>query len=317
MNQPRKRRHHTVPRFYLARFADARKQLMRVELPGIKGHLMSIGNATVENDFYLVETNDGSPSDAVEDSLSELEGQAATALRQLIDERVWPIPEAVRRPIAAWAAIQYLRTPAARQAGNDIADAGLKLSIALGGRSQMRAALESVEARPVTEAEVDEMWALMNAFDDYKYEAHQNLHVHTMSQSFPGTAAGFFSRGWHVVRFTRKALITTDTPVVLMKGPGQGLGLPIGTASAGGVLVPLDRRMALIMGEPHTEDFPLSGSTSIAKALNQRLVWNARRAAFHHPEDDPLCGLELPQPRDTEVTFTDPQSFLPDASGEE
>lgn len=112
-------------------------------------------------------------------------------------------------------------------------------------------------------------------------------------------------------------LITTDTPVVLMKGPEGDPGLPIGTATAGGVLVPLDRRMALIMGEPHAEDLRLSGSTSIARALNQRLVWDARRAAFHHPDDNPLEGLELPQPRDREVTSTDPRTFLTDDPGEE
>ncbi|MFI5864661.1 DUF4238 domain-containing protein [Streptomyces sp. NPDC051546] len=317
MNQPRKRRHHTVPRFHLARFANSKNQLMRVELPGVKRHLLSIDNATVEKDFYLIEIDDGSPSDAVEDALSELEGQAATALRTLADQHIWPIPEEVRRPIAAWAAIQYLRTPAARQAGNDIADAALKLSIALGGRPQMRAALESVEGRSVTYAEVDEMWALMTDFEDYKYEAHQNLHIHSMNRSFPGTAAGFFGRGWNVVHFTRKALITTDTPVVLMKGPGEDPGLPIGTATAGGVLVPLDRRMALIMGEPHTVDLRLPGSTSMARDLNQRLVWEARRAAFHHPDDNPLEGLELPQPRDQEVASTDPRTFLTDGPGQE
>lgn len=68
-----KRRHHTVPRFYLQRFANDGGQLMRVELPGEKRHRLSTTNATVENGFYLAETTDGDWVDDVENALAEFE----------------------------------------------------------------------------------------------------------------------------------------------------------------------------------------------------------------------------------------------------
>jgi hypothetical protein len=44
------------------------------------------------------------------------------------------------------------------------------------------------------------------------------------------------------------------------------------------------------------------GSAKIAADLNQAVAKNARRFLFHHPSDDPLAGLALPQPRPRELS---------------
>jgi hypothetical protein len=44
------------------------------------------------------------------------------------------------------------------------------------------------------------------------------------------------------------------------------------------------------------------GSAKIAADLNQPVANNARRFLFHHPSDDPLAGLALPQPRPRELS---------------
>lgn len=154
------------------------------------------------------------------------------------------------------------------------------------------------------------MWEAMTAFDEYTLDAHPNAHIQTMSDLLPGTTRLFYSRAWNLVQFERKALITTDTPVVLLSGPGQDPSMPIGLATAGGVLVPLDRRVALIMGEVGVDDELTHGSAVIAQSLNQRLAHEARRYVFHHPEDSPLQGIVLPEPRTQEVETDDPGSFL-------
>ncbi|MGA5574563.1 DUF4238 domain-containing protein [Streptomyces koyangensis] len=310
MKRPTKRRHHTVPKFYLDRFANGRHQLIRIELPGTKRNTLNVKDATVHTDFYLVEAEDGTWTDKVEDSLSEVEGAAATAIRTLIEDKPWPIPHQVREAIAGWTALQYLRTPAVRQAGSQILDMAVKLAIAAGGREEMRRHLEGIEGRPVTNAELDKMWEAMTAFDEYTLDAHPNAHIQTMSDLLPGTTRLFYSRAWNLVQFERKALITTDTPVVLLSGPGQDPSMPIGLATAGGVLVPLDRRVALIMGEVGVDDELTHGSAVIAQSLNQRLAHEARRYVFHNPEDSPLQGIVLPEPRTQEVETDDPGSFL-------
>ncbi|MFJ8966738.1 DUF4238 domain-containing protein [Lentzea sp. NPDC102401] len=115
-----KRRHHTVPRSHLERFArppapgKAHAQLTRVELPGTDRRPISVTSATVVNDFYLTRTPDGALTDAFEDQLSTVEGDAAAAVRDLVDQAIWPITTQNRKRIARWVALQHLRTPGER-----------------------------------------------------------------------------------------------------------------------------------------------------------------------------------------------------------
>lgn len=69
-------------------------------------------------------------------------------------------------------------------------------------------------------------------------------------------------------------------------------------------LVPLSRRLALTI-QPRRRlptdvgvvpDFPVPGSTKMARSINQETVRRARRYVYHHPDDSPLEGLFLPDP---------------------
>jgi hypothetical protein len=50
-------------------------------------------------------------------------------MKILIDQRRWPIPDAVRADIATWAALQFLRAPAVRQLAREIAGAYVEVGI--------------------------------------------------------------------------------------------------------------------------------------------------------------------------------------------
>lgn len=63
----------------------------------------------------------------------------------------------------------------------------------------------------------------------------------------------------------------------------------------------LDRRVGLSIGNEGTGDARLPGVTKTAPFLNDAVVKNTRRYLFHHPDDDPLHGLELPMPRTREL----------------
>lgn len=304
-----KRRHHTVPKFHLARFARDNR-LTRVELPGVKRHPLSIGDATVEKDFYLVKTPDGSWSDEIEDQFSKIESLAAQSVREVVDDEAWPILVEARANIAAWAALQYLRTTTQRRVSHDIADSLFKLTVALGGKEQIRRAIEHSEARPATEDEVEQSWSTLTNFDDYQVTPGNGLHLHALGDLLKPTTAQFYDRSWQIVRFSRKSLITCDAPVVLVRDPLSDPSRGVGLGTAGGVLVPLDRRVGLLMGPIGAPDNERSGTTMWARDFNQRLAWNARRAIFHHPEDSPLDGIELPEPRDQEIEVQDPATLL-------
>jgi hypothetical protein len=82
------------------------------------------------------------------------------------------------------------------------------------------------------------------------------------------------------------------------------LGVGIGNAAA--ILMPIDRRAAIIMASPGHDDFVVRTRTKLAMELNQRFACNARRELFHHPDDTPLQGVELPPVRDREMQVSQP-----------
>jgi hypothetical protein len=294
--EPLKHRHHTVPRFHLKRFCNERGQLMRVPLDGKKLHLVSVGDATVEKDFYLVELEDGTSTDTVEDHLSLIEGNAAGAVRALVDERVWPIPDSVRQSIAWWAASQALRTSTQRRSHAELADLLLKLKIGVQGKPGVRDGLRAQYGREPTEAEVEELWATVSDFDSYEVTPHPNASLRIMTKMVPKTAAMFQARAFSLVYFERKTLITCDNPVYLAPAPDHPEGMGIGLVTAGEILIPLARQVALVLGEFGGEDTRHCGTTATARMFNQALADNAHQAVFHHPDDDPLAGIDLPQP---------------------
>jgi hypothetical protein len=80
-NKQLKRRNHTVNKSYLRRFADSNGILTRVELPGHKRIPMSIGNATVFKNFYVLTLPDGTETGLAEDAFSIVETAAKEAIR--------------------------------------------------------------------------------------------------------------------------------------------------------------------------------------------------------------------------------------------
>jgi hypothetical protein len=59
------------------------------------------------------------------------------------------------------------------------------------------------------------------------------------------------------------------------------------------------------MAHAGTGDLQLAGVAKTAQYLNDAMAKNARKYIFHHPDDDPLRGLELPSPRGRELANTE------------
>lgn len=278
-----KRRNHTVNKSYLRRFADERGKLTMVTLPGDDRVLVSVDDATVIKNFYVVRLPDGSETDVAEDEFSKVEGRAAAAITALIDRRVWPIPDGMRVAIADWAALQYLRVPWVRQLTREFAevfsDVGVTVRTSQGERVTMR--------MPPGEAD---------------RQGTPAFHLEFIRRQAARAAMMLCERNWVLTFYKRKGLVTSDTPVVLRPMLNYPAGMTVALGDAAEIQVALDRRVALSMVVGSRGDRRVHGTTKTAADLNAATVANSRRFVFHHPSECPLTGLALPEPRKHELT---------------
>jgi hypothetical protein len=277
-----KRRNHTVNKGYLKRFANGDSSLTQVALPGDERATVSIDDATVRRNFYVVKLADGSEDDFAEDAFSLIETAAAEAFRVLVDQRDWPIPPEARGDIASWVALQYLRVPAVRTLAREMVEEFTGAG----------AVIRNKDGKPIVLKMPDE------AMDDLGGPEPQLELIH---RNLANVTKMLCRRGWTLQFYERKTLATSDTPVVLLRPEGYPEHAGVGVENAGGVYVPLDRRAALVMGAEGDPDGRQHGSAKMAALLNLLTAGNARRFIFHHPDDDPLRGLELPEPRAKEL----------------
>lgn len=158
-----------------------------------------------------------------------------------------------------------------------------------------------------------EQTRLRMSADEADPEKLKRLHLEFIRTNTPAVARILYARDWHLTFFTRKTLITSDSPVVLRPMLRYPAGTSVAVGDAAEVQVPLDRRAALSMTAPVRGDQLRPGSAKIAAGLNEAVANNARRFLFHHPSDDPLAGLALPQPRPRELSSPEAAAVL--ASG--
>lgn len=302
----RAKRHHVVSKFYLRYFADTRDQLQTVMLPGDRRFPQSVGDASVNTNFYTVIDDEGEQSDAAEHALSQLEGYAATAWREM-DAGVWPLPEESRTAMAGWLALQLLRGPGVRNSMSELATHALLLQVVVGGREGMRQVLADL-GEPTHDSNVDEQWVAFFK-NPVQLEAQANHHMRHLGEMLPRITDSLINRHWLLTVFERKALATSDHPVYVVPNDehiARGMGTGIENAEV--IHAPLTRRHSLAMYLPSAEpelaavggDLTWHGVAATALYSNSCVVNSARRFLFHHPDDAPLTGLDLPQPRTRE-----------------
>jgi len=272
------------------RFANDRGLLTGIELPG-RVFTVPIAGAAVIRNFYVTRLPDGSESDQAEDDFCVIEARAGASMKILVDQRRWPIPDVVRADIATWAALQFLRVPAVRQLASEIADAYIEIGV------------------PFT-TDTGEQTTLWMPADEADPEKLKRLHLEFIRRNTPVVARMLYNRHWELTFFTRKSLATSDSPVVLRPMLRNPSGTSVAVGDAAEIQVPLDRRAALSMKAIGRGDRLVAGSAKIAADLNQAVANNARRFLFHHPSDDPLAGLALPQPRPRELSDPEAASTL-------
>lgn len=310
-----KRNNHTVTKFYLSGFANESKQIRRTSLaePEAAGNV-SISNATMLRDFYLVQNEDGTLSDRVENIFMKIESEAARGFQTLLRGQEWPISPLTRGRIATWIALQHLRGTGPRSMVGEVSDIFVKMQIAVGGREGIRDLLAEVQETRPTETEVDEAWAKYSNTDSFRVQASPEEHIKLIGELLQGVTRVMFARLWMMVDFENDVLLTCDHPVVLVPSADEANPMGVRMDLAGGIFIPLNRRVGLLLDEILPEgvegmlgkvDARFYGTGDLAEAFNLLVIGNAREAIFAHPDDAHLTEGLLPPPRRQEVVPPD------------
>ncbi|MFI6319827.1 DUF4238 domain-containing protein [Nonomuraea sp. NPDC050556] len=299
------RRQHIVSNFYLREFADERNQVWRVVLPGDKQHEVGTHNASVTKDFYTITLPDGTKSDFFEKYFSEIEADAASALREIVHENKWPIRGGSREALATWVALQHLRSEGVRNGQMQMQAQILKIIVGASGKEALRELIQEAEKRSVGDFELDQEWADITKPTGPDLIPDAKSHLRSLFNLWEPTAQQMIERTWTLFRFQRRSLITSDHPVSLAVGADYPQYMGVGLATTQGFVIPLSRRVGLIMREINQDsslELALPGSTKMAKAFLRESIINARRFLYHHPTDTPLAGLILPEPQTQEIS---------------
>lgn len=309
-----------MSKFYLRHFANEDDRVTTVLLPGERSFLQSVGDASVQNHFYTAIGRDGLETDTAERAFNEIEGPASEAWKE-IAAGVWPLRVPEREAAAAWFALHLLRGAGARTMMSNLGTDLLQLEIVVGGRARLRETLREL-GEPYDDDWVTREW--ISLFEDpLIVEVNANHHLSHIVEVLPRVTESLLDRWWVLTSFQRKALATCDHPVYVVPNPTLvAVGMGTGIENADTIHVPLTRRRSLAMAlrttlppelATQTVDRQQQGVVATALYGNSCTVNSARRALFHHPDDDPLKGLELHATRTRELgSVGDPWRFMPD-----
>lgn len=309
------RRHHTVPRFYLRGFAH-QDRLATVTLPGDKRFVQSVTDATVMTDFY---TLDGHPDgvDSFEKALSEIESEAAAILQRVIAGE-WPLSRDDRASLGYHISLQVARVPVKRRSSEYVARQLRRLEIGLGGREVLRSELVE-RGIDVTDELLEVVWNQAVHPDGPPLTTHRSLQIKQILDTAEDLLPYIVGRPWHLFKFDKRSLITSDSPVSLIAQPDAKPWSGVGFMGAWGVTFPVSRKVGLLLGDigPVMDagvpvekvwageiDVVQIGTTQMEKFFNGYTVNGASKWIFHHPDDGDFVPADLPDPRPVDVNMS-------------
>ncbi|MCB0906941.1 MAG: DUF4238 domain-containing protein [Nocardioidaceae bacterium] len=300
-------KHHIVPRFILARFANNRGQVYVRERLTPREGLRNIKDLAVR-DFYTFINDEGELDSSFESLLGEVEKVAAAVLRDHLDNpfmRPRPFDTVERMAIDSLVSMQAVRGHAHRRRGEILADYYIK----------------ATNRQHLSDQDMVEL----------EFVPHQNeLLKHSMMVASK-VHQQLAQRACFIVTFDRPLLLTCDEPVLLgrdndeepltaaelndhprrviadgvrpedliqITGPRA-----VGVADADGIAMPLSPRHALVYDQPGTicaaEHVRLTGEEagSAADEIAEYCVENAYAWLAGHPDHPALKTMKLPKSR--------------------
>lgn len=306
--QNRPRRHHTVPRFYLERFAvDGRIiAAKRDDLTDVRS--FGTRDVTIGSHFYTLELEEGRSPELEQFFANVIEPAGASAIRRIVDDGFFPPPPGRRSALAMYCAFQFVRGHAVRHALLEHYDAVAKEFASLITPEQAREVLAEDGKEP-TSAEIDDFLKWARDTNNYTVRAtmpgpetragsgEANLHAQTILPTVMDLIPFFEQRAWHLLTFEDDTLVTGDEPIVLATESGEPGEQALGLGIAEQVFFVTDPRHAIGMIRPDLskEDRTHKGTPGLARMINRNLAYGCHRWVLHKPGTNPLDGLDVPK----------------------
>jgi hypothetical protein len=303
-------KHHTVPAFYLRRFADSHERLLVRDRPtGRLFPLRAVSTLAIKN-FYTVLSNDGSFDGRMEQLLARVEGEAAQLLKLLLSpyRRPGPLTEAQQVTLCQFLAFQMMRGPRKRREVELQADYAAKLQA---GDALTEQDLQRITAVP-----------------------HPNEHIQLMGPVSFEIFRCLLPRPVQVARIDAPLFVTCDEPVLvdnddhvqhtpecsitraelrrrINRAVAAGTTYrqvihvwptrPAGVQVADAIAMPLTPKALLVLGRPGEQPVPEiffrgDQARELAEDVNTALVGQAYEWVAARPDHPSLRDWTFPPP---------------------
>lgn len=309
-------RHHLVPQFYLRNFADESDQVLLINRDDFtQAHRTAVKNAAVEVGFYRIETEElereedraTHDPEVIESHLSKLESRVAPVVARLVSTRSFDgLDTEDWYHLIQFVSLQSVRGNRWRKDVQSLLTHSVRLEILSGtDDAKIRGWLESI-GEPHGEDDVTSFRDRLFSGPFPEVVPPQPLLVQEslkMALGNPDTdAAGIGQylalKALRLIRPDRVAVLTGDEPVCWWSHGDD----PAGFATAQVVWVPLARNLILQFQESTValKDVGLSDLTTpeghdlMAAFVNELVASQAERWIVHHPDDQPLKGIDAP-----------------------
>jgi hypothetical protein len=290
-----------VPHFYLARFANDDQRIAMIDRRTGARRVAAVKDTAAEKDFYTAINTDGEKDGKTEQLLSHIEGNTASAIRNILNPVFNLFPPSLddRANLCLFLALQKVRGKLMRKRVEMLGDLWAHIQIPANMTAKQATALLQTNEQPVTPEAVSQMVDLSAHMDESEFIPDPNEHLRMMGSVAMRISEELLPRPWWIAEYDSPALLTSDEPVGLHfsdgnRPPGYGYGL----AYAEQIWFPLDPRRLLILGRPGSSlpEQRLAAPTESAKTVNTTIAAGAYEYIYLHPDQHHLNGIRLPAP---------------------
>ncbi|UOR02394.1 DUF4238 domain-containing protein [Leucobacter allii] len=278
-------------------FSAQEKRIEQLDLSNGRRRTIGIADAAVVRDFYTIILPDGTRSDAWEDWLGETENQTKPALKRAISMPQFRLTDGDRQDLAQWISLQLLRGTDLRRQMDELASFTLRAQVGMGGFAYLRYVISKGLNREFTAEEIEPIWRDITSSEGPRVVTSTEEHLQSLTRMQDRVVIEIINRSWSRIRFERRTLLVSDSPIVPV--PGEGFD-ERGLSGSPTILVPLNRTTLLRLDKPGElgleNDRDSRPSTVLAQLHNALAITKSERFVYFHPDDDPLPpDVEIPR----------------------
>ena len=290
-------RHHLLPKFYMANFANHKGKLGTINRANGEVRLNSSpNNILIQRDFYTFLNLEMESDGSVEVLISQIEGLACDVIRRRLTVfQKFPIDNDDSWALSYFAALQLLRGRRMRRTIEILGDFYAKTKLVGVNESNARDFLIE-SGLDASEEEVAKLMDFKTKLPEIYITPTTNDHIQFILMSISPWASKFRNRPISLVKFDTPVLVTSDEPLLFYHKDGYRNN---GIATADEVHFPIDPKTLLVFGNMGTIDSRFIKCPSQkfdSKKFNSAMFENSHEMVIFNP-DFKFRGLnKLPKP---------------------